>query len=498
MSSAEANQNKQDSTFLKGFTNFVRRNPRTDKFDVQSFHSIEFWCSDATNTYKRFQLGLGMPLCCKSDQSTGNTRFASYVIKSNDLVFTFTAPYSKLANTLSQPDKSPLTHYSQQDAHDFIVKHGLAVRAVGIKVADAVYAFKTSVANGAVPVLEPYCMKDSETGEELTMSEVKLYGDVVLRYISGNYKGVYLPGYESVPLGPGSVSYGLTRLDHAVGNVPNLMEAVKYISSFTGFHEFAEFTAEDVGTLDSGLNSMVLASNNELVLLPINEPTHGTPRKSQIQTYLEQNEGPGLQHLAIKTNDIFTTLREMQSRSHHGGFEFMPRPSDKYYRELPKKVGNMLTTEQYKMLEEMGILADKDDQGLLLQIFTKPLGDRPTVFIEIIERVGCLRASAPKKDSLPLKAHTIPGTNFVCSADSKKGDEDSAGEVKVEVHAAQGMEVDYEVDKGLDEVTKKSGAVISEEGVMVIEQAAGCGGFGKGNFSELFKRIEDYERTLAV
>jgi 4-hydroxyphenylpyruvate dioxygenase len=130
MLNAETNNANQDSTFLKGFQNFVRHNPRTDTFDVVSFHSIEFWCSDATNTYKRFQMGLGMPLCCKSDQSTGNTNFASYVIKSNDLVFAFTAPYSKLAGPV-QISNSPLTHYSQQEAHEFVVKHGLAVRAVG-------------------------------------------------------------------------------------------------------------------------------------------------------------------------------------------------------------------------------------------------------------------------------------------------------------------------------------------------------------------------------
>lgn len=110
------------------------------------------------------------------------------------------------------------------------------------------------------------------------------------------------------------------------------------LSCLTGFHEFAEFVAADVGTVDSGLNSMVLANDNELVLLPINEPTYGTRRKSQIQTYLEQNEGPGLQHLALKTDDIITTLRHMRKHSELGGFEFMPRPGDSYYRKLPEKI----------------------------------------------------------------------------------------------------------------------------------------------------------------
>ncbi len=117
---------------LVGAQNFVRHNPRTDRFHVKGFHSIEFWCSDATNTFKRFQHGLGMPLVAKSDQSTGNTVFASYVCKSNDLVFTFTAPYSRKATELSgQPLASPLPHYSQGEAHEFVSSHGLAVRAVG-------------------------------------------------------------------------------------------------------------------------------------------------------------------------------------------------------------------------------------------------------------------------------------------------------------------------------------------------------------------------------
>ena len=279
--------------------------------------------------------------------------------------------------------------------------------------------------NGGVGVCEPKTIKDPESGEALVLSEVKLYGDVVLRYISGNYSGRFIPGYENVE-GP-EVSIGLERLDHAVGNIPNLIEAVEYVCGYTGWHEFAEFTSEDVGTVDSGLKSMVLANNSETILLPMNEPTFGTKRKSQIQTFLEQNEGPGLQHMALKTNDIFHTLAEMRKRTHLGGFDFMPKPSEAYYKNLPKKVGDSLTAKQYEKIEQLGLLVDKDEQGILLQIFTKPLGDRPTCFFEIIERVGCME----------------------------------------------------ELDGRL-------------------EQAAGCGGFGKGNFSELFKSIEEYEKTLDV
>lgn len=409
------------ATRLVGYDNFKRSNPKSDRFHVEKFHHVEFYCGDATNVSRRFAIGLGMQLIAKSDQSTGNHHFASYVLRSHDIVFAFTAPYSiKTDKTNSKP---ALPHFSVEGAHQFFATHGFAVKAVGVVVADAAEAYRLSTENGAKGVTGPTVLTDD--GGKQVISEIHLYGDVVLRFVQNvDHKGPFLPGYvkeEGLPL-----NYGLKRLDHAVGNVPVLLDQVNYMMKALGFHEFAEFTAEDVGTVDSGLNSMVMANNNEMILLPVNEPTFGTPRKSQIQTYLEQNEGPGLQHLALKTDNIFETMRWLRKMTHAGGFDFMPRPSESYYRNLPTKMGDSLTAEQLKEVEELGLLADKDDQGVLLQVFTKPIGDRPTIFIEIIERIGCME---------------------------KKGEE--------------------------------------------LEQAAGCGGFGKGNFSELFKSIEDYERTLA-
>lgn len=419
-------------TRLVGFKNFVRNNPKSDKFNVLGFHHIEFWCGDATTVSQRFSWGLGMPLVAKSDQSTGNSSFASFVLRSNDLTFSFSAPYSqKVARGVAPPlgaaveQAVPIPYMKGDEAQAFFSKHGLAVRAVGVEVASTTDAFEVSVANGAVAVQPPTEVVDRLGGGRVVLAEVQLYGDVVLRFVeSSGFKGPFLPNY--VEASNQVTSYGLTRLDHAVGNVPNLLEAVRYIMQFSGFHEFAEFTAEDVGTVDSGLNSMVLANNSETVLLPINEPTFGTPRKSQIQTYLEHNEGPGLQHLALMCTDIVHTIQEMRARSELGGFDFMPRPSAKYYRDLPEKLGGALSEKLLKDCESLGILVDKDDQGILLQIFSRPVGDRPTVFLEVIQRVGCME--------------------------------------------------------------------MSEDGVE--RQRGGCGGFGKGNFSELFKSIENYERLL--
>ena len=414
-----------------GFKNFKRHNPMSDRFEVRRFHHVEFWCADATSTSKHFRFSLGMTHVAKQDLTTGSKTRISHVLRSNDLTFVFTAPvaggegFDAAGASFAEPDAQG---YCPARAEDFVRRHGLAVRAVGVEVADAAAAYAAAVANGARAALAPVELRGAAgagAGGACVIAEVEMYGDVVMRFVSGAAGAAFLPHYADVD-DPFPLSYGIRRLDHAVGNVPRLLETVNYIARFTGFHEFAEFTSEDVGTLDSGLNSMVLASNNEMVLLPVNEPTFGTPRKSQIQTYLEFNNGAGLQHLALMTDDIYGTLAQMRQCSHIGGFEFMPRASDAYYANLPEKVGDAVSAEDLRRCKELGILVDKDDQGILLQIFTRPLGDRPTVFIEIIQRIGCMY--------------------------------DGPGGARV--------------------------------------QKGGCGGFGKGNFSELFKRIEDYEREF--
>ncbi|KAK4437464.1 4-hydroxyphenylpyruvate dioxygenase [Sesamum alatum] len=407
---------------LVGFKNFIRTNPKSDHFPVHRFHHVEFWCGDAINTAKRFSWGLGMPLVAKSDLSTGNSAHASYLLRSGQLNFVFTAPYSP---SISIPSSSAIPSFSFSAHRSFTSSHGLAVRAVAIQVESAFSAYSASVSRGAKPVSPPILLCDNKTA----IAEVHLYGDSVLRFVSGGDDGTgFLPGFEPVDneMSYQELDYGIRRLDHAVGNVPELGPVVNYLKEFTGFHEFAEFTAEDVGTAESGLNSVVLANNNENVLFPLNEPVYGTKRKSQIQTYLEHNEGAGVQHLALVSEDIFRTLREMRKRSGVGGFEFMPSPPPTYYKNLKSRAGDVITDEQIEECEKLGILVDRDDQGTLLQIFTKPVGDRPTIFIEIIQRIGCM-----------LK---------------------------------------------------------DEEGKLY--QKGGCGGFGKGNFSELFKSIEEYEKML--
>lgn len=361
---------------LVGFKKFIRTNPRSDHFRVHRFHHIEFWCGDATNTARRFSWGLGMPLVAKSDLSTGNSAHASYLLRSGQLNFLFTAAYSP---SISAASSASIPSFSSPAHRSFAWSHGLGVRAVALQVESAFSAYSASVSRGAKPATPPILLSDNKTA----IAEVHLYGDAVLRFVSYGDNGAssdlgFLPGFEPVDNGASypELDYGIRRLDHAVGNVPKLEPVVDYLKNFTGFHEFAEFSAEDVGTAESGLNSVVLANNDENVLLPLNEPVYGTKRKSQIQTYLEHNEGSGVQHLALVSEDIFRTLREMRKRSGVGGFEFMPSPPPTYYRNLKMRAGDVLSDEQIEECEKLGILVDRDDQGTLLQIFTKPIGDR--------------------------------------------------------------------------------------------------------------------------
>jgi len=369
---------------LVGASKFVRQNPQSDRFKVLNFHHVEFYCGDATNTYRRFQLGLGMNLVAKSDLSTGNTRFASYCLRSHNLQMVFTAPYSmgeassSKAPTAAAADdevgSDPNPGFDSKHATDFFTKHGVAVRAIGLEVEDATKAYHECIAHGGQAALAPVrLVPGARSGERgyVMMSEVRAYGDVVLRFVSKHegYAGSFLPAYqEEEESRKKGLDYGLQRIDHAVGNVWELLDTVGYVGKMTGFHPFAEFVAEDVGTTDSGLNSIVLANNAEDVLIPLNEPTYGTKRKSQIQTYLECNNGPGLQHLALATKDIFATMRQMRAVSEMGGFSFMAPPPPSYYRALPERLEGALTQQQLEQVEELGLLADKDDQGVLLQV----------------------------------------------------------------------------------------------------------------------------------
>ncbi|GJP66376.1 hypothetical protein CLOP_g23309 [Closterium sp. NIES-67] len=235
---------------------FLRSNPRTDKFKVDRFHHIEFWCGDATNTYGRFSWGLGLPLVAKSDQTTGNQTFCSFVLKAEDLALVFTAPYSEAAaltrtdplgpvtGETGHPRRSrvPFPGFSPRAAREFSALHGLGVRAIGIRVEDVEAAYQTSVDNGAISICPPVTVTDIKPngqGGSVTIAEVTLYGDTVLRFVNPKgYSGPFLPAFEAAS--NQVMSYGIFRVDHVVGNVPSLADVVRYIKGFSGFHEFTD------------------------------------------------------------------------------------------------------------------------------------------------------------------------------------------------------------------------------------------------------------------
>lgn len=342
----------------------VRVNPMSDTSAVKQFHHIEFYCGDATNTYKRFLVGLGMELISKSDQSTGNTLHASYVLKSGEMNMIFTAPYSSTVGrneaindvtissetgTLISPKdfgdfSLPFPGFDKEKCSEFFNKHGFGVKSIAVEVSDVFDSYEVMIKNGAISCVPATKIidRDEKLGF-IDYAEIKLYGDVSLRLInSEGYTGRFLPNFKDVILSETKrkFDYGVQKFDHIVGNLWTLQPTMQHIQNITGFHKFAEFTADVVGTIDSGLTSVVLANNNEKVLLPINEPTYGTKRKSQIQTYLEQNNGEGVQHMALFTPDIFTTMKQMREASEYGGFEFMDRQIDSYYDNLPNRLGD--------------------------------------------------------------------------------------------------------------------------------------------------------------
>jgi 4-hydroxyphenylpyruvate dioxygenase len=258
-------------------------------------------------------------------------------------------------------------------------RHGDGVRVIALSVPDAARAYATAVEHGATGVREPW----EETDEHGTvrMATIATYGETLHTFVErGGYPGAFLPGYEARE--GATDGAGLLAIDHIVGNVElgAMDKWVKYYEDVFGMREMTHFTDDDISTEYSALMSKVVTNGNGRIKFPLNEPAEGK-RKSQIDEYLEFYGGPGAQHIAVATRDIVKTVETLQER----GVEFLRTP-DSYYDEVPARVGSI--DEDLADLQRLGILVDRDDEGYLLQIFTKPVGDRPTIFFEVIERHG--------------------------------------------------------------------------------------------------------------
>jgi 4-hydroxyphenylpyruvate dioxygenase len=262
-----------------------------------------------------------------------------------------------------------------------VVKHGDSVRDIALWVDDAASAWHETTKRGAVSAREPFEISDKHG--VVKMASIKTYGDTIHTFVERkNYTGPFLPGYEAVLEDKISRPVGLKYVDHMVGNVgwDEMNQAVDFYANVMGFRLWQHFDDADISTEYSALMSKVMANGNGRVKFPINEPAEGR-RKSQIEEYLDFHNGPGVQHMALATDNIIETVGKLQAQ----GVEFLTVPTS-YYEELQGRVGKI--DEDVHELERLGILVDRDDEGYMLQIFTKPVEDRPTLFFEIIQRKG--------------------------------------------------------------------------------------------------------------
>ncbi|HMJ68533.1 MAG TPA: 4-hydroxyphenylpyruvate dioxygenase [Cyclobacteriaceae bacterium] len=335
-----------------------------DFLPINGTDHIEFYVGNAKQASLYYQHCFGFELVAYAGPETGVKDRVSYVLKQNKIRFVLT--------TSLQPGTAIAEHVS---------KHGDGVKVLALWVDDATYSFNETTKRGAVPAGAPQKIKD-ESGE-VTVASIKTYGETIHTFVERkNYKGAFLPGYKPVKSTMEPKPIGLLHVDHCVGNVElgQMDNWVGFYEKAMGFSLLVTFDDSDISTEYSALMSKVVSNGNGYIKFPINEPADGK-KKSQIEEYLDFYKGPGVQHIAIATEDIVRTVSELRER----GVEFLYVP-ETYYEDVLTRVGTI--NEDIQALKKQNILIDRDEEGYLLQIFTKPVQDRPTVFFEIIERNG--------------------------------------------------------------------------------------------------------------
>ena len=341
-----------------------RSSAETDFLPLQGTDYVEFYVGNARQAAHFYKTAFGFQSLAYAGPETGTKDRASYVIRQNKLTFVLTTPL--------RPD-NPIA--------DHIYKHGDGVKVIALKVEDATSAWNETTKRGGKSYLEPVTLSDDDG--EVIMSGIHTYGDTVHVFVERNgYKGVFMPGFRKWESAYRPSETGLLYVDHCVGNVGwNQMNPwVQFYEEVMGFRNILTFDDKDISTEYSALMSKVMSNGNGFVKFPINEPAEGK-KKSQVEEYLDFYNGEGVQHVAIATKDIVKTVTELQKR----GIEFLNIPTS-YYDTLPDRVGHI--DEDLEPLKRLGILVDRDNEGYLLQIFTKPVEDRPTLFFEIIQRKG--------------------------------------------------------------------------------------------------------------
>jgi 4-hydroxyphenylpyruvate dioxygenase len=336
----------------------------TDFLPLQGTDSIEFYVGNARQAAYYYRAAFGMALVAYAGPETGVRDRASYVLEQGRIRFVLTTPL--------RPDS---------EIADHIHRHGDGVKDIALAVEDARGAWKQATRRGARSIQEPFELRDDNG--ILRMATIASYGDTVHTFVErGDYHGVFLPGYRAVAPDRLARPVGLLEVDHIVGNVGwnEMNRWVDYYRDVLGFSLYQHFDDKAISTEYSALMSKVMANGDGRIKFPINEPAEGR-RKSQIEEYLDFYHGPGVQHMALLTGNILETVGRMQEQ----GVEFLRVPAT-YYADLEQRMGPI--EEPIAELERLGILVDRDDEGYMLQIFTRPVEDRPTLFYEIIQRRG--------------------------------------------------------------------------------------------------------------
>ncbi|MEZ5016368.1 MAG: 4-hydroxyphenylpyruvate dioxygenase [Flavipsychrobacter sp.] len=335
-----------------------------DFLPINGTDYIEFYVGNAKQAAHYYKTAFGFQSLAYAGPETGVKDRASYVLIQDKIRLILTTPMK-----------------SDHPISEHIKKHGDGVKILALWVDDAYKSYEETIKRGAKSYQEPQTLTD-EHGEIRTAG-IYTYGETVHMFVERkNYNGIFMPGYEKWESDYNPKDTGLLYVDHCVGNVGwgRMNETVKWYEDVMGFANILTFDDKDINTEYSALMSKVMSNGNGYVKFPINEPAEGK-KKSQIEEYLDFYEGEGVQHIAVATHDILATVKELKAR----GIEFLDTP-DAYYETLLERVGNI--DEEVKQLQELKILVDRDDEGYLLQIFTKPVEDRPTLFFEIIQRKG--------------------------------------------------------------------------------------------------------------
>ncbi|MFY7664948.1 MULTISPECIES: 4-hydroxyphenylpyruvate dioxygenase [Flavobacterium] len=330
---------------------------------------VELYVGNAKQAAHYYKTAFGYQSLAYAGLETGVKDRASYVLKQDKIRLVLTTPLTA---------DSPI--------NDHLRKHGDGVKVVALWVDDATSAYIETTKRGAKPFMEP-TVEEDEFGTVIR-SGIYTYGETVHIFVERkNYKGIFLPGYQTWESDYKPESTGLKYIDHMVGNVGwgEMNTWVKWYEDVMGFVNFLSFDDKQINTEYSALMSKVMSNGNGRIKFPINEPAEGKKR-SQIEEYLDFYGGPGVQHIAIATDDIISTVSELRKR----GVEFLSPPPKAYYEAIPERLGEHMNVmkEDINTLENLAIMIDADEEGYLLQIFTKPVQDRPTLFFEIIQRMG--------------------------------------------------------------------------------------------------------------